>query len=46
MLAEAAKPKTAVQDCVSTFISVTLLDIFKKTLEQFPTLLVATKTDI
>lgn len=46
MLAEAAKPKTAVQDCVSTFVSVTLPDIFKKISERFPTLFVATKTGI
>ena len=31
-----AKPVTTVQDCVSTYESVKLLDIFNETLGQFP----------
>ena len=34
---KAAKPVTAVQDCVSTFSSMKPLDIFKETSGQFPT---------
>ena len=31
---KAEKPVTTVQDCVSTFVSMTSLDIFKETLGQ------------
>lgn len=36
-------PVTTVQDCVSTFVSVKLLDIFNETLEQFPDMFLETK---
>lgn len=38
----AANQETTVQDAVSSFISVNLLDIFNKTLAHFPAMFVAT----
>lgn len=41
--AQAAKPVTTVHVCVSTFVSVKPLDIFKKTMGQLPAVAVARK---
>ena len=38
-----ALPVAAVQECVSTFVSVTPLDLLKQVYEQFPAMFVATK---
>ena len=42
----ADKPETTVQDRVSTFVSMELLDIFNRMSGYFPAVLVATKPDI
>lgn len=41
----AAKPVTAVQDCVPTFITVTSMGIFKETFGQSPVVFMATNLD-
>ena len=43
-LQKAAKPVTAFQDCIATFLSVRSLDIFKETFWLFPGVFVVTKT--
>lgn len=40
---KAAKPVTAVRACVSAFLSMTPVDIFKETSGQFPVVFVATR---
>ena len=41
---KAAKLATALQDCISKFVRVTLLAIFEDTSEQFPAICLVTKT--
>ena len=43
---KADKPVTTVQDCVSTFVSETSLDIFKETSGEFTVMFMATKSGI
>lgn len=43
---EAAKPVTAAQVCVSTFVTVTTLGTFKETSGQFPVMFEVTKAGV